>query len=136
MDVWKSLLAVLTLAACDGTMADLEDARGKWREAAITSYAFDLHETGFLPPQPPTHITVQNGRVTGVAAIPPNPVAGWSLSQAPTIETLFDKIEDKLRGDANVTATWDQTLGFPVSAYFDLGFENTGFQVLAFQAAR
>jgi hypothetical protein len=127
-------LSLMVVAACDDGMADFENAREKWREAAIASYAFDFYEHAYLS-SPPTHITVENGLVTSVAAIRPYPVAGRSLSKAPTIERLFEDIEDELTGDHDVTVTWDPTLGFPAYANFDDGYDNFGFAVSAFQPA-
>jgi hypothetical protein len=129
---WLPLL--VALAACDDTMAHLDAARAKWQKAAIANYSLDLHETGFLPPEPPIHIIVQGNAVIGVNVIPPNPIPSWPLS-AYTIDELFDKIESELGVDAEVSVTWDVTLGFPVHANFDHGFENTGFDVSTFQPA-
>ena len=128
------LCLLVGLAACDDGMGEFNDAREKWREAAIATYTFDLYEYDYLAP-PPTHITVENGDVTAIAAIRPNRVAGRTLSNAPTIEVLFDKIEEELRSDDEVTVTWDPTLGFPMLVNFDDGYDNFGFQVATFQPA-
>lgn len=134
MKLLVSAFCLGTLAACDCTMVKLDHARATWEEAEIANYTYDLYEPGWIPSQPPTRITVQNGVVTAVAAIRPYPIVGQPQSVAPTIDALFDDIEDHLRrGGIDVRVTWDDTLGLPLAASFDIEGESHGFLVKEFQ---
>ena len=125
---WLSLL--IAAGACDDV--GLDDARARWRGAALTFYAFDYRTTGFAAGVN-LHITVEGGAVTDVDNLGSGPAV--EPKDAPTIETLFDDVERQLAGDADVDVTWDPMLGYPVHASFDHGEEGDGFQVSSFQSA-
>ncbi len=131
--LWLSLLVLVAgVGACDGDgAADARDARARWRRAAVVDYTFEYRTTGFAAPVDAS-ITVRGGAVTNVDNLGDGLVL--DVASAPTIEILFDDIERQLEGDADVDVTWDPTLGFPVSAYFDGGQEGAGFSVSSFQA--
>src|SRR5262245_45435186 len=107
------LLSLFAVAACDDTMARLQDARARWRDAAIADYTFDYKTSGFTP-FVNLHITVRNGAATGVDNLGGGLVLPPEL--APTFDTLFDEVEAELKGDAKVDVTWDPMFGFPVHA--------------------
>jgi hypothetical protein len=133
MRTFTLLLLVLVAAGACGEHG-LDDARARWRRAAIADYAFDYRTTGFAAGVN-VHITVRNGAATNVDDLGGGPVPSPTPADVPTIETLFDKVERELEGDANVDVMWDPMLGYPVHAYFDEGEEGEGFTVNSFQSA-
>jgi Family of unknown function (DUF6174) len=126
-----SLVILVAVSACSDDAARLEDARSRWRHAAIADYSFEYRTIGFAAPVA-ARITVRSGAATDVADLGGGafPLA---LVYAPTIETLFDTVEGALDDDADVRVTWDPELGFPAHAYFDQGEEGDGFTVSSFR---
>jgi hypothetical protein len=125
--------ALGTLGACNDDSLGFDDARARWRQAAIADYAFEYHTRGAAP-RVNANIIVQGG-----AAITITDLGGsfgiLDPQYAPTIDTLFDHIEREIAGSDDVEVTWDPALGFPVNAYFSGGSEGDGFTVSAFEPA-
>jgi hypothetical protein len=127
-----SLVVLVAVSACSDAAARLEEARDRWRHAAIADYAFDYRTTGFAAPLA-MQITVRGGVVAGVVDLGDT---GFTLppESAPTIDALIARVEEQLGADdVDVRVTWDAELGFPASAYFDGGEEGYGFTVAAFR---
>ncbi len=126
-------LLFLAMAACDTEAGRLHNARNRWRDASISDYSFRYQTTGFAAGDD-LQITVVGGAVTDARQLTGEfPV---STDDAPTIETLFDRIDDALDSDrVDVSVTYDDALGFPVHAYFDGGEEGDGFAVRDFTRA-
>jgi hypothetical protein len=127
-----ALALVFAVSACSDASARLEDARDRWRGAAIADYSFDYRTSGFVAPVA-AHIAVRGGAAVAVQDLE---TTGFplQLSLAPTIETLFDTVARQLEGDVDVRVTWDPALGYPAQAYFDAGEEGDGFTVSAFRS--
>lgn len=51
-----------------------------------------------------------------------------------TVEQLFLDVQGRLRSSCAVTARYDASLGFPLSAYSDCGQEGSGWVVSGFHA--
>ncbi|MGH9884072.1 MAG: DUF6174 domain-containing protein [bacterium] len=121
------------MSACSDASARLEQARGRWRHAAIADYSFEYRTTGFAAPAA-SRITVRGGAATEVEDLGGRAFP-LPLTAAPTIDTLIDRVEEQLDADGvDVRVTWDAELGFPASAYFDGGEEGDGFTVSAFRS--
>jgi hypothetical protein len=129
--IWLCM-ALFATGACDSQSDALDTARARWRQQAVDDYSFEYRTTGFAPPVD-ARIVVANGAVTDVE----NLGAGFELAleTAPTIETLFDEVEDNLDDGVRVTVMWDPAFGFPVTASAQAGEEGWGFEVSAFQRA-
>lgn len=120
-------LPIALTAACD-SIDDLEAARARWREHRIDSYSFDYRTLGFAP-RADARIVVVDGVPVAVENHLDEIVL--PLDRAPTIETLFDEV-DQTRANANATIQWDPAFGFPATALFDNGSEHWSFEVSAF----
>jgi len=95
-------------------IGDLEDARERWRNAGVSSYAYTLTRGCFCPPQRtgPVRISVSAGQVvervySDGTAVDPNQDL-W-----PTMDGLFDHAERALRDAHEVTIRYDPQLGYP-----------------------
>jgi len=121
--------AVLALSACDGSHAktdpELAAARQQWDDAAIEDYQFTLYRSCFCEVAPDGAgsfvITVKSGAVDAVF----HRDSGVYLSDEqaadlPTIDDLFDRLDAAYRHGADeVEASYDPTLGYPLSIYID-----------------
>ena len=120
----------------DSDRAALAEARARWATADVSDYAFTYQESCFCPPEfsGPFRITVENGRVDSVTR---NGRAATEQRTYPTIDALFDVIEDAFDRDAEtVQVSYDADLGLPVNAYIDyeaaMADEELGFTVTRF----
>ncbi len=95
----------------DGTYASLETARDRWESAALGSYHYvfenDCGECGPL-----------------VAA--PRQVVVWGDERydpgqySPSVEEIFDEIEQALDAGQSVDVTFDEELGYPIEVAIDM----------------
>ena len=127
-----ALALLVAVSACSDASARLEDARDRWRRAAIVDYSFDYRTDGFVAPVA-ARIMVRDGAAVGVEDLE-NTGFPLQLELAPTIEGLFDTVKRELEGDVDVQVTWDPALGYPAHAYFDAGEEGDGFTVSSFRS--
>jgi hypothetical protein len=126
-------LSLLTLAACSGSDEDqqsrneLEHAEQTWANAAIHDYQYTLTLACFCgsgPTQaaPGTYSVVVSDDVVESAF---DTGSGEYLSDdqaasLPTIDALFDRIEDAYDDDADhVDVSYDAVYGFPVDLAID-----------------
>ena len=94
----------------------LAEARGRWADAGLSSYQYQIEYSCFCPPEAmgPFTVTVRDG---AVASSVPSSQARPSL---PTVEDLFAKIaEAYVQEAATVDVTYDPDLGYPLSIFID-----------------
>ena len=72
-------------------------------------------------------MSVKAGAVTNTTVISPANFLG--ALQGSTVEQLFDDLRQRLAEPCKTTARYDETLGYPVSAYSDCGEEGDGWTV-------
>lgn len=115
----STLLVAALLAGCKGSdespldtaLFQLSVNRQKWAAEGIHDYSFDYDFTANVF-SPPLHIEVRNDLVTQVTDRGSGAV--YSNSGAPTVDTLFVRVEKAIRNpNANVRITYDGQLGFP-----------------------
>ena len=118
--------AVAALASSSARAdAALDDARARWRSAALTNYEYGYHKfcECHRESPPETVVTVRDGSVVGVRHRP----AG-STTEVPaadrieyywTVEGLFELIASAQSRGVEVRASYDGELGFPREIYID-----------------
>nr|NIP96584.1 hypothetical protein [Akkermansiaceae bacterium] len=106
-----------------GWEKDLAEARQLWRDASLTDYDYRVRQLCFCGfGGAVIAVEVRGGEV--VAATDTQSGEAIPLSQfpwaAPSVEDLFQRIEDILEGGpAEFTATYDPLLGYPRSVSSD-----------------
>jgi hypothetical protein len=123
------LLLVALASGCDVVSAGPEDhsdfarARKRWEDNRPASYEFTLSIGCFCGPEirRPVIVAVSGTSVVSrTYADNGTPYSGPSASSFPSIDGLLDIIaEARSRTTSRVEATYDGTLGYPVSAYID-----------------
>lgn len=116
-----ALGTTLAVTACSETLGvtveGLETHRARWEAAGLTAYLYEYSRQCECGPEMlrPARLEVQGGSVTRVTFLDnaqtlENPPA----DAFPTIDDLFDHIEEAVRMDAaSLVVTYDPTLGYP-----------------------
>lgn len=120
-------LALLVLAACDSATGPSErttlaQARARWAAQGGENYTVELTRScECILAGRRMLVTVQNGSVASAEYFESgDPVAGAELSYVPTVEDLFDLIEDALAQPAAAfLATYDEQYGYPTRIEID-----------------
>lgn len=117
----------------------LAEARAAWSLGAPAGYEFEFQRLCFCGPDTtrPVRIEVRFGEVTAVTVVE----TGETLadpSSFPTIEDLFDEVEDAIRRDAfSLDVQYDDDLGYPIEVTIDFDEqaqdEEMAFRVSAFR---
>lgn len=131
-------------------MMDLvKEQRLIWVDSNIRSYIFTYHsipsDCPTIDPMPPQVITVENGEVSSVILMGSGAFSG-SPESAPTIDLIFDEMEEKLEENPIVFSKshtekdfepmFNELYGFPIQYHYDQSGEEcdgwtvtvTGFQ--------
>jgi len=130
--IFFTLLAVI-LAACSAMQpkSDLQLAREKWQDAAISHYRFNVHISCFcvFTENMPLIVEVNDGEVVSMEYSTGNEIDPQLLElfdRYVTIDRLFDGIENGFevagsdQGPADkVTVEYDATYGFPTKIDID-----------------
>ncbi len=122
----RSLIAfALVLAACDTPPAEPEVVvpvagetsvqRQLWEQQEIDNYVFVLGRTCFCEELPPLLVVVHDGLVTDVRVAATGRSAARTLfREMPTVDGLFDSIEEAQASGGPVEALFHPTLGYPM----------------------
>jgi hypothetical protein len=104
----------------------LDDARSRWRAAALAGYEYGYHKycECHRDTPPETIVTVRDGSVVAVRHRPAGsdavvPAADKNLEYYWTVEGLFGLIASALERGAQVRAQYDGALGFPREVFID-----------------
>ncbi len=121
-------LALVFVVACaqllnplSAAQEQLDTHRQRWEAVSLIDYRFTFGRTCFCPPEfsPTVTITVKNKVVESVH----NAQSGERLTNPPyshTIDDIFTIIQEAIDvGAAEVSATYDAKLGYPVDVYID-----------------
>ena len=117
-----------------GEQARLDQARAQWRAQSIVDYTYVFSRGCFCVEdyREPVTITVRGRTIESVVS-----VAGGvprDAAQYPTIEGLFDLVQNAIDEDAATIRTeYDPARGFLASAYFDIS-ERIADEELSVQA--
>jgi len=101
--------------------ARLDQARAQWRAQAIVDYTYILSRGCFCVNEyrEPVTITVRGRTIESVVTVAAS--VPRDAAQYPTIEGLFDQVQDAIDQDAATIQTeYDPARGFLTSAYFDI----------------
>lgn len=106
----------------------LARAKSLWESRGVSSYLLDVKTSCFCPPTPPFRITVQDGEIVKILRVRENgfledvPV---DAGPAITVERLFELART---GEPPRNASFDETLGYPVSVSLGDWSRDTGFR--------
>jgi hypothetical protein len=132
------------VAACStGPLAPersaLETARAAWAVSAPDAYSYEFRRICFCGGEitRPVQIEVAAGQVISVVPVDDGPPLQTPIDEYPTIDDLFDEIQDAIDADAHqLLATYDEEWGYPVDVSIDFILEaideEMGFQVRDF----
>lgn len=120
---------IFLLLACSilGGSSELKTNQGKWEQAAISHYSYQLNVSCFCAfmDQMPVTIEVKDGEVISMTkpdgtAIQPGDPLYDTVSPYATIDRLYSALEADTSGRADeVTVTYDQTYFYPSIIYID-----------------
>jgi hypothetical protein len=120
------IVIALVLAACSaGSQSEIEQNRGKWQDASISHYRFNLFVGCFcvFSQDMPLVIEVQEGQVVSMEYESGKEIDANNrelFEKYATIDRIFAELEADLNGAADeVVAEYDPTLGFPTQANID-----------------
>ncbi len=102
--------------------SELDRARGRWESRPPVVYEFRFQRSCFCPRElvRPVRITVSNGVVISAVDPDTNEPVTPPLNGFPTIDDLFDEIQDAIDREADdIDATYDEAFGYPVQVFID-----------------
>ncbi len=120
------LLPLLLWAACDSEQDErldrLHASRSVWLDAALPDYEFTWQRMCFCPLLPPVRVLVDGNAIVRVAdAETSAPLPADRHDDFPTIDALFDELEELIRRDPHrLEVTYDPELGYPSSVSVDI----------------
>lgn len=100
----------------------LDENRRKWRAQGILSYTYEHERTCFCPPEitEPVHLTVREGVVVSAVRRDGTLVESARLPQYPTMEGVFEIIQDAIERDAaKIVVAYHPLRGYPTDAEID-----------------
>ena len=121
-------IALLALAhtGCTEVVGPEQDelavARARWAATNADDYSFEFQRTCFCAPDfvRPIRIEVVDGIVSSAVYVDTEEPIPTPLTSVPTIDDLFDEIQDAIDGMAfSVIADYDEELGYPISVSID-----------------
>lgn len=123
------VLGVAALGACGGvaplelTNTALENQRARWQASGIRDYQYEYRQQCECVPAllEPALIEVRRGMVTRVVYQKTGqPASPDAQALFPTIDELFDRIDDAIRSDAAMLiVSYDSALGYPTQIDID-----------------
>ena len=138
-----AILAALIGAGCSDVLGpqqdDLSAARARWAVAGPENYLFELQRSCFCGPDflRAVEIQVQSGAVFSAIYVDTQEPIDEPLNTVPTIEDLFDEIQDAIDREAfRLDVVYSEDLGYPLSVSIDfsemIADEEQSFQVRNF----
>ena len=104
-------------------LKDIAAYRSIWESKRPTAYVYDLRRSCNCPEetQGPVRVRVRGSQVVQRTYTATGTPLASSLEAAfPSVEGLFDLLEDAVKRDAwSVTINWNPELGFPSDVYVD-----------------
>ena len=135
-----ALAAIGCADALGPEQEELAEARDRWAETRVDSYRFDFQRICFCPPDfvRPVRIEVLAGTVTSAVYVDTGEPISGLLSSVPTIEDLFDEIQDAMDRDPfSLMADCHVDIGYSTSVSIDFNEqtidEEMAFSVSSFQ---
>ncbi len=120
------LASLILLPGCAGgdplgpERNELTSARSRWAPAGVQSYVFRFWQRCVVCDASSVVIEVASGSVSTVFSPDPGDLFTPPVTEPPTIEDLFGKIQSAIdRGADSFEAEYDQVLGYPTSVSID-----------------
>lgn len=126
------LLALLLIGGLYGcgtapfelTLSALENQRARWEDSGVVDYRFDYRERCVCGQSAMRRATIEvrGGQVASVSdtGAPPGTEA---ITAFPTIDDLFDRIEEAIRDEAAaLSVSYDPDLGYPTEIIIDFDY--------------
>jgi len=113
---------------------DLAEAVARWEVAHLEDYVFEFQRLCFCGGDVirRVRIVVRSGSVTAATYVDDGAPVSGDLEDVPTIETLFEEIQDAIDREAHVlTASYHAALGYPTAVSIDY-IENAVDEEMAF----
>ncbi len=120
-----ALLALTPVGCTDATGPEqdaLAAARARWAQTDASNYVFELQRSCFCAPDfvRPVRIEIRDGLVSSAVYVDTEEPIPTPLTSVPTIDDLFDEIQDAIDGGAfSVIADYDAGIGYPISVSID-----------------
>ncbi len=117
---------------------DFSAAKQRWSDANVQDYQFTLRTICYCLPESDIVVSVKGGVIdTAFYKDTESPVSAERLQAVPTVNGLFDKIEDAYANNAAlVQVTYNGTYGYPEDVFIDyssnLADEEFRYQVTDF----
>ena len=138
----SAIALVLVLGSCEilgltmggsGRRAELGRQRAKWASQQITSYNLVYRRDCFCGVEftTPTYIEVRSGDIaTARYAESDAPIPLWVQDRLPTVEALFDVIDDAIDREVDLLeVVYDPARGYPRSIAIDYRFSTADDEV-------
>lgn len=135
--IWIGVLAASGCGVVGPTQGDLDAARRTWEATGYRDYEFTFRWECFCAYTEQIKLVVRDGAVTDVVEVATGNPPTVSVGQTyPTIDELFDLIQDAIDRDAHtISAVYHETLGFPRHVFIDYqeftADEEQGFSVFS-----
>lgn len=122
-----AVFCLLALSACSSTLgpvdSDLQRIRAQralWDAQEISSYTFETRRLCFCAFVGWLEVTVAADSVVSILPIDDPEAPEWATQDYPTINELFDILEDAVEREAvQIDMTWHESLGYPESFWID-----------------
>jgi len=118
------LILALTLSACGGTKSEMQTNLDKWNAANVNHYTFELTISCFCAFRSimPVMVEVKDGQIVSMTDVNGNPVEGANaenISEAASIDKLFEIASKNLSEAEEIQVTYDAQYGFPTAINID-----------------
>lgn len=120
--------ALLLLSACADSLTAVNERGGErirtqraiWEAQQLDSYVFETRRVCFCAFVGWLEVSVAGGTVQQVTALEEEDVPAWATADYPTVDELFDILEEAVVQDAaQIEVTWHASMGYPESFYID-----------------
>lgn len=109
-----------SLAPEDRELERIRAQRAIWSAQEISDYTFESRRVCFCAFVGWLEVTVRADTVESITAIDDPDVPAWALEDYPTVDGLFDILEDAVdRNAVQIDVTWHDTLGYPTTFFID-----------------
>lgn len=106
------------------TLSALESQRARWEESAVLDYRFEYRERCVCGQSAMLRATIEvrGGQVAAVSNTGA-PAGTESIAAFPTIDDLFERIEEAIRDEAAaLSVSYDPMLGYPTEIIIDYDY--------------
>lgn len=123
-----ALLAALILSGCAASLTAVNERGGErirtqraiWEAQQLDSYVFETRRVCFCAFVGWLEVSVSDGTVDQINALGEEDVPAWAIAEYPTVDELFDILEEAVAQDAaQIEVTWHESMGYPESFYID-----------------